>query len=81
MARRTHSIGCPYCEGTGKELNHFNPPVTEYTEAYTSITRMRTLRGKEILDDSCTVCNGTKMITVIVAMDPNPPLKKIKFQV
>ncbi|OUM49351.1 hypothetical protein BW425_08015 [Bacillus pseudomycoides] len=76
MARRTHSMGCPYCEGTGKELNHFDPPVVEYRKPMTSFfpLKERTKSGREILDEPCPACNGTLMITVIVEMDPNPPL-------
>ncbi|MED0946193.1 hypothetical protein [Bacillus mycoides] len=58
-------IGCPYCEGTGKELNDFDPPVTECRKPMTALEPRRTLSGREILDEPCPACNGTLMIRVI----------------
>lgn len=65
MSVKTETIACPYCEGTGRELNHFDPPVVERREPMTIFGPQRTISGREILEEPCPACNGTLMIRVI----------------
>ncbi|PEU35483.1 hypothetical protein [Bacillus toyonensis] len=65
MSVKGEIISCSYCEGTGKELNHFDPPVTEYRKPMTILEIQRTISGREILEEPCPACNGTKKIVVI----------------
>ncbi|OJD90287.1 hypothetical protein A9485_08620 [Bacillus cereus] len=64
MAIPTKIISCPHCEGTGKELNYFDPPVAEYRKLMTISDLKRSPSGREILDDYCPACNGTIRIMV-----------------
>ncbi|MEW9139101.1 hypothetical protein [Bacillus wiedmannii] len=64
MAIPTKIISCPHCEGTGKELNYFDPPVIEYRKSMTILDAKRSPSGREILDDTCPACYGTKRIMV-----------------
>ncbi|WP_142310932.1 hypothetical protein [Bacillus wiedmannii] len=64
MAIPTKIISCPHCEGTGKELNYFDPPVIEYRKSMTILEAERSPNGREILNDPCPACNGTKRIMV-----------------
>jgi len=61
----TKVITCSYCEGTGKEINHFDPPVIEHRRSMTVLEPQRTISGREILGDPCPACNETLMIRVI----------------
>ncbi|PHA98706.1 hypothetical protein COE79_20670 [Bacillus toyonensis] len=65
MSVKTETIACPYCEGTGRELNYFDPPVVERRKPMTIFGLQRTISGREILDEHCSACNGTKKIAVI----------------
>lgn len=65
MSVKTETITCPYCEGTGRELNYFDPPVIEHRKPMTIFGPQRTISGREILEEACPACNGTKKITVI----------------
>ncbi|MFA2606321.1 hypothetical protein ABR763_26335 [Bacillus cereus] len=65
MAIPTKIISCPHCEGTGKELNYFDTPVTEYRKPMTILETKRSPSGREILDDNCSACYGARRIMVI----------------
>jgi hypothetical protein len=64
MAIQTKVIACLYCEGTGKELNRFDPPVIEYRKPMTVLESQRSISGREILEEPCSVCNGTRKVAV-----------------
>lgn len=58
-------IKCPYCEGTGKELNEFDQPVDLFKDNEIVAEKAqtpRTISGKEILNKPCPYCNGTLQV-------------------
>ena len=56
-------ILCPYCEGTGKKLNMYDPPDESvlYGTCVSGfkIDKRKTITGREILDEPCPHCYGS----------------------
>ena len=62
MTAILNKILCPHCEGTGKEINRFDPPIgeaTHYRGGPVASTRNVTVSGREIGEEPCPSCNGT----------------------
>ena len=58
---KLEKMKCPYCEGTGKKINRFDPPISEdvyYREGPDASIKNVTTRGREIEEDPCPNCNG-----------------------
>lgn len=53
---------CPRCEGTGHEINWFDPPLDPFDGqsdcVFSKDESLTTLNGREILKETCEACNG-----------------------
>lgn len=55
-------VTCSKCEGTGEQVDHFNPPLHGYFDKPNNLALFgihTTFSGHRILGGTCTACRGT----------------------
>ena len=68
MAASTKTVVCPNCEGVGREVNRFDPPID--IDKYFLSHRVRpaderfTSEGREYLKGECHICDGRGLAVV-----------------
>lgn len=74
MAQNFNRTTCFNCEGTGRELNWFDPPINTFDGQKDRVISkdepLRTLSGREIFErdtfeEVCQVCYGKGYLTIL----------------
>lgn len=69
------SLPCPECEGVGKQVNYFDIPkrpnlfgtvLVSIREWEQENSVQRTHDGREYCDYECSVCNGSRQVTLLL---------------